>query len=280
VIIFDQCELSREGLARLFGDKPGFDVVATCREHSHLIETASTTQPDLVIIMNGSPSVDARGMIRAFAESSPLTKVVVLADKPGHGDVWSAIEAGAAGYLSREEIGMGDFVASIELLMRGIVVISEDVARRLVQGLVPAGNGIGAMTGNAQMDSLSKREKEIVTLVSTGATNGEIAKSLFLQESTVKVHMRNILEKLRFRNRQQVVAFAVSQDPSRGLQLNQGSSAGACASLDSLRQIHESPRRPPLPGPGPVLRARLSSTARSSERRHKDISSSKRVVCR
>jgi DNA-binding NarL/FixJ family response regulator len=208
IILSDTSELSREGLAKLLQERSHLTVVAKCRNGQSLLENVMMAQPDLVIMKDKSSTTNLGDIIRSIIASSPHTKVAILSEHGDSDDIRSAIKAGATGYFIRADLGMDDFVSSIELLMRGLVVISDNLARKLVErpmfadieGQVPAGG---------MPHRLSQREQEITALVSTGATNGEIAGKLVIQESTVKVHMRNILEKLQLRNRQQVVAYVI-----------------------------------------------------------------------
>src|SRR4030042_514277 len=207
IILSDTSEWSREGLAKLLQEIPHLTVVAKCRNGQSLLQNVMMAQPDLVIMKDKSSTTNLGDIIRSIIESSPHTKVAILSEHGDSDDIRCAIKAGATGYFIRADLGMDDFVSSIELLMRGLVVISDNLAKKLVErptladieGQVPAGG----------MPRLSQREQEISALVSTGATNGEIAEKLVIQESTVKVHMRNILEKLQLRNRQQVVAYVI-----------------------------------------------------------------------
>jgi two-component system NarL family response regulator len=131
--------------------------------------------------------------------------VAVITDSKEQKGLISAIESGATGYLHKEST-VGDFIESIDLIGKGGVVISPQVAEKL-------GDKLSSIpTDEAQEQTgLSEREAEIVKLLAKGATNKEIAETLFITENTAKVHLKNILQKLQLLNRQQIVAYAVQQ---------------------------------------------------------------------
>ena len=209
IILSDTSELSREGLAKLIQERPQLTVVAKCGNGQSLLQNVMMAQPDLVIMKDKSSTTTLGDIIGSIIKSSPHTKVAILSEHGDSDDIRSAIKAGATGYFVRADLGMDDFVSCIELLIRGLVVISDNLARKLVERPTFADIERQVPAGGLPLTRLSQRELEITAFVSTGATNGEIAEKLVIQQSTVKVHMRNILEKLQLRNRQQVVAYAI-----------------------------------------------------------------------
>lgn len=114
-----------------------------------------------------------------------------------------AILAGARGYLSLNLAGP-EFISRLRFLARGDFLVSQDIAFSLVRQ-------IGSARSPEATDGLSDRERQVLVLVATGATNKEIANELTVTENTVKVHLRHILDKLDLRNRQQAAAYAVRE---------------------------------------------------------------------
>jgi DNA-binding NarL/FixJ family response regulator len=143
-------------------------------------------------------------MVRLLAEERNYKGAVVLVGRPeSPAGVVDAIQAGARGCLSLDLPGE-QFVSRLRVLAQGDFVVSGELASSLSQQW---GNKTGAET----TDGLSDREREVLVLVSTGATNKEIAQELTVTENTVKVHLRHILDKLDLRNRQQLAAYAVRE---------------------------------------------------------------------
>jgi len=207
VLLADDNELFREGLARLLEESGGITVVSKCDNGNEVLSRTRNYHPDLVLTKMGLPGCDGMEATRWITEHLPRTKVAVLTDSEDEQDLFTAIRAGAKGYLLKNT-ALEDLVRSIELLARGGLIVSSQLAGRLL-------SEISSLHGkNSRADEetrLTEREREIVELVARGATNKEIGETLFIAENTVKVHMKNILEKLQLRNKQQVAAYAVDR---------------------------------------------------------------------
>ncbi len=200
VLLADDKEIFREGLARLLDEQEQIEVVSQCSNGKQAIEKAEETRPDVVLIDNNISDCDSSKVIQQINESFPKIKVAMLTDSKGEDTLFSAIEAGATGYLLKEG-KVVDLIKSIDLIAEGKVVVSPPLARRLV----------AKAKGTKVKNDLSERETEILKLLAKGATNKEIAGTLFITENTAKVHLKNILQKLRLRNRQQAAAYAVQE---------------------------------------------------------------------
>jgi len=205
VLLADDKEIFREGLARLLGEQEQIEVVSQCSNGKQAIEKAEETEPDVVLIDNNISDCDSSKAIQQINESFPKIKVAMLTDSKGEDTLFSAIEAGATGYLVKD-MKVIDLVKSIDLIAKGEVVVSSPLAGKLVDKVAST----KAKEAEAK-NNLSGRETEILKLLAKGATNKEIAGTLFIAENTAKVHLKNILEKLRLRNRQQAAAFAVQE---------------------------------------------------------------------
>jgi DNA-binding NarL/FixJ family response regulator len=140
---------------------------------------------------------------RHINASSPKVKVALLTDSKDEEELFSAIESGAMGYLLKD-MRINDLVKSIELIGKGEVVVSPPLGEKLVGKFASMKE-----KEDEGQTGLTDREIEITRLLAKGATNKEIAETLFITENTTKVHVKNILERLQLRNRQQLAAFAM-----------------------------------------------------------------------
>lgn len=205
VLLLDDQEIPREALARLLDEQEQIEVVSQCSNVKQAIEEVKRAEPDLVLIDGSLSECNSSEASRRINESTPKVRVAMLTDSKEQKELISAIESGATGYLHKEST-VGDFIESINLIGNGGVVISPQLAEKL-------GDKLSSMPKDEaqEQSGLSKREVEIVKLLAKGATNKEIAERLFITENTAKVHLKNILQKLQLRNRQQIVAYAMQQ---------------------------------------------------------------------
>ena len=205
VLLADDKEVFREGLARLLEEQGYIEVVSQCANGKQAIKDVKETKTDVVLIDSNILDCGSNEATREMKKSSPLVRVAVLTDSKNERELFSAIESGATGYLQKNT-KVEDLVKSIDLIGKGEVVISPPLAEKLV----------GKFASMRQKEAeeptgLTNREVEIVKLLPKGLTNKEMAETLFVTDNTVKVHVKNILEKLQLRNRQQLAAYAVQE---------------------------------------------------------------------
>ena len=205
VILADENEIFREGLAKLLKEHEEIEVVSMCSSGKRVVEMVKETKPDVVLIESEIPERDSINITSDIHEILPKVKVAVLTNSENQEHLAASIKAGAMGYLSKS-IQVGDLVKSIDLIKKGQVIISPPLAAKLASKLTP--RKTSEDTGKT---ALSEREIEVLRLLCRGHTNKEIAISLFITENTARVHLKNILQKLQLRNRQQVAAYAVQQ---------------------------------------------------------------------
>jgi DNA-binding NarL/FixJ family response regulator len=205
VLLADEKEVFREGLARLLEEQEYIEVVSRCSNGKQAIERVKETKPDVVLIDNNISDCGSNEATREIKKSFPEVKVAMLTDFENEQELFSAIESGATGYLLKD-MKVDDLVKSVDLIGKGEVIVSPPLGEKLV----------GKFASMRQKEperqtGLTQQELEIVKLLAKGATNKEMAEKLFITENTAKVHLKNILGKLGLRNRQQVVAYAVQQ---------------------------------------------------------------------
>jgi len=205
VLLADEKEVFREGLARLLEEQEYIEVVSRCSNGNQAIERVKETKPDVVLIDNNISDCGSNEATREIKKSFPEVKVAMLTDFENEQELFSAIESGATGYLLKD-MKVDDLIKSVDLIGKGEVIVSPPLGEKLV----------GKFASMRQKEperqtGLTQQELEIIKLLAKGATNKELAERLFITENTVKVHLKNILGKLGLRNRQQVAAYAVQQ---------------------------------------------------------------------
>lgn len=205
VLLADDKEIFREGLAKLLEEQEQIEVVSQCSNGKQTVKKVQETEPDVVLMDSNISECDSSKATQQINESFPKVKVAMLTDSENEQQLFSAMEAGATGYLLKD-MKVGDLVKSIDLIANGEVVVSPPLAGKLVRKVTSTKAKEPEVDGN-----LSERETEILKLLAKGATNKEIAEALFIAENTTKVHLKNILEKLQLRNRQQAAAYAVQE---------------------------------------------------------------------
>ena len=205
VLLADDKEVFREGLARLLEEQEYIEVISQCANGKQAIKDVKETKTDVVLIDSNILDCGNNEATREIKKSSPQVRVAVLTDSKNERELFSAIESGATGYLQKDA-KVEDIVKSIELIGKGEVVVSPPLAEKLV----------GKFASMRQKEAeeptgLTDREVEMVKLLPKGLTNKEMAETLFVTDNTVKVHVKNILGKLQLRNRQQLAAYAVQK---------------------------------------------------------------------
>jgi len=194
--------LMREGMVGMLRGA-GFEIVADVENEADLVRVITRYNPDILLLDWALPKVPLDTVRQLAGEKSFKGAVVLVGQPKSPEDIVEAIQAGARGCLSLD-LMLEEFVSRLSLLAQGDFVVS----RGLTAGL---SRQWGARTQAETTGGLSGREREVLVLVSTGATNEEIAQELIITKNTVKVHLRHILEKLDLRNRQQIAAYAVRE---------------------------------------------------------------------
>ena len=209
VLIADNEEVFREGLAKLLNDQPHIDVVFQGATGEKAIQASGDTSPDVILINGSSSRADVLETVASIARQSPEAKVAVITHPEIGPGALNLLKAGARACLAKN-ISAIDLIKSIELISSGRIIISPLFAEEFLGEVTSAEKADGPSASDKET-VLSQREMETVTLIAEGNTNKEIARKLYIAENTVKAHVKNALHKLELRNRQQLVAYAVLQ---------------------------------------------------------------------
>jgi len=211
LLVVDDHEVVRQGLVAMIGRRPGFQVVAEAGTAAESVELARRYQPDLVVMDVRLPDGSGIEACREIRAELPNTRVVILTSYPDEEAVFSAIVAGASGYLLKQVRGR-DLVAALEAVGRGESLLDPAVTEKVLERVRRIATG-GAPDDLAQ---LTAQEQKILLLVAEGKTNKEIAAEVFLSDKTVKNYVSSILSKLNLQRRAQAAAYLAKRHGSSG----------------------------------------------------------------
>ncbi len=211
LLVVDDHEVVRQGLVSMLGRREGFQVVAEAGTAADAIEMAQKFQPDLVIMDVRLPDGSGIEACREIRSQLPATRVVILTSYPDEEAVFSAIVAGASGYLLKQ-IRARDLVSAIESVGRGESLLDPAVTEKVLERVRRIASG----TEHDELAQLTQQERKILTLVAEGKTNKEIADEVFLSDKTVKNYVSSILSKLNLQRRAQAAAYVARRGMSSG----------------------------------------------------------------
>jgi DNA-binding NarL/FixJ family response regulator len=202
VVIADDHRLMREGTAALLGLDPRIEVVGMASNGREALALTDSRAPDVVLLDLEMPDLGGIEACAAIRSRHPQVEVLILTVSENEPDVWSALRMGAAGYLLKD-MPPSELIEAVLDAGRGEPRIAQRMAGRMLREF--AG---GVRSAGDPLLELSPREREVLALLAEGLRNREIAERLFVSETTVKTHVRHVLEKLRLRNRAEAAAFA------------------------------------------------------------------------
>jgi DNA-binding NarL/FixJ family response regulator len=212
VLIVDDDDLMRAGLKSVLASDEAINVVGEIGDGRAAVQSTRENRPDVVLMDIRMPGLDGIAATREVLAASPNVKVVMLTTFEDDEYIFGALNAGASGFLlkrTRPE----ELITAIHTVAAGDSLLSPSVTRRVIDRM--AREAPVTVTPDRRLDSLTPREREVLEHVAQGLSNVEIATRLFIEESTVKSHVKRILMKLRLRDRVQAVIFAYESGVTR-----------------------------------------------------------------
>jgi two-component system response regulator DevR len=207
IFIVDDHEVVRLGLKALLEHHPQFEVVGEAGNARDAIEQVARLQPDAVLMDIRLPGTSGIEACEEITKRFENIRVIILTSYADDEMLFSAIRAGASGYVLKQ-IGGEDLIKALEAVGRGEALLDPAVTQRVFQEVRRA---VKEEESQAFVN-LSQQERHVLTLVSEGRTNREIAKALFLGEGTVRNYVSSILSKLGVSNRAEAAAYAVEHN--------------------------------------------------------------------
>jgi DNA-binding NarL/FixJ family response regulator len=206
VLIVDDQALVRAGFRMILDAEEDIDVAGEAADGADAVAEARRLKPDVILMDVRMPQVDGIEATRRVLADGLDTKVVMLTTFDMDEYVYDALRAGASGFLLKD-VPPEQLVAGIRAVAQGDALLAPSVTRRVIEEFVrrpPA----SVQTMPPEVAELTARELEVLQLVAKGLSNAEIAKELFVSETTVKTHVAHVLTKLAVRDRVQAVVLA------------------------------------------------------------------------
>jgi two-component system NarL family response regulator len=212
LVVADDKDLFREGLVSLLARRPELEVVGQAADGYQALELARQLRPRIVLMDVDMPNCNGVRATELIKEELPEVDIIMLTVSEEDKDLFTAIKAGAKGYLIKD-VKIDELLKAIVTVSRSGAVIWPSMAIKLLEefNLTSSATPLAAPGVKPEKQALSEREREVLRLVAVGATNRDIAEKLVISENTVKVHLHNIMEKLHLRNRQHAAAYAIRE---------------------------------------------------------------------
>jgi DNA-binding NarL/FixJ family response regulator len=202
IIIADDHRVFIDGMKALLRDFPEMNVVAEAGDGQQLIELVQTHQPDLVLTDIQMPVKDGIEATKEIHKRFPEIKIIALSMMNESIYIKKMLEAGASGYILKT-VDKDELISTIQKVAGGEKYFSAEVTSQLMN------NFSMKSSQSSPADVLTKREKEILTLIAQGFTDKEIAEKVFLSPLTITTHRKNILSKLGLKNKVELTRFAM-----------------------------------------------------------------------
>ncbi|MEU4222791.1 response regulator transcription factor [Nonomuraea sp. NPDC026600] len=206
-LVVDDESLVRAGLRFILESAPDLEVVAEVEDGEKAIAAVGRTRPDVVLMDIRMPGTDGLAATEAICRLAEPPAVIVVTTFDSDEYVFTALEAGACGFLLKDT-SPHDLIRAVRLAYAGDSMLSPRVTRRLIHRFTSDRPTRRRRDALAQLEALTAREREVLIEVGLGCSNSEIAAKLHMSEATVKSHVSHLFDKLAVTNRVQVAITA------------------------------------------------------------------------
>ncbi len=203
VLVADDQALMRTGFRMILDAQEDFEVVGEAIDGADAVRQFERLDPDVAVMDVRMPTMDGIEATRRLTAREPPARVLILTTFDLDEYVYEALRAGASGFLLKDR-PPEELVAAVRVVASGDALLAPSVTRRLIEEFAKR-----APTASPdELRELTDREREVLVLIARGLSNAEIARTLFVAETTVKTHVGHVLSKLRLRDRAQAVVLA------------------------------------------------------------------------
>jgi DNA-binding NarL/FixJ family response regulator len=208
IVLVDDQSLVCQGLTAMLSLEEDLEILGMANNGQAAIDLVVKKQPDVVLMDVRMPVMDGREATRLIVQQFPKVKVLVLSTFDDDQYIADSIKAGAMGYLLKD-MPCEELAQAIRLVHSGYTQLGPGLMEKLIQGVAQP-NTDQAESLATELNQLTKREREVFSLIGRGCTNREIADELYVTEGTVKTHVTHILNRLNLKNRSQIAIYANS----------------------------------------------------------------------
>lgn len=209
ILVIDDHPLIRRGIKDLVAMDSSFEVIGEADNGASGLELARELQPDIVLLDFNMDKMNGLETLEAMKNAQLDCRIIILTVSDNEKNIVSTLRAGADGYILKD-MEPEDMLKNLHQVVDGHIVLSKKVSELIVRGLHEESRK--ESRNNAE---LTHREKETLQLISKGMSNKEIARQLSIVETTVKVHVKNLLKKLNLRSRVEAAVWAVEQSKNK-----------------------------------------------------------------
>lgn len=203
ILIADDHPHARKAILAMLEDDPYFSIVGQAKNGKEAFEMSQQLNPDIILMDIEMPVINGLEATKIIKEKSPFIKIIILSVSDNVADLFTAIQYGAQGYLLKN-MDPDEWIQYLHSVVEGKSDATRGMAGKLLYQFREKD-----LQNTSLAKSLTRREKEILLLISDGISNKKIAEQLFISENTVKNHLKNLLEKLELDNRVQLAIYAI-----------------------------------------------------------------------
>lgn len=202
VFLIDDHALFRKGVGQIIAAEPGFEVVGEASSGLEGLELAQQLQPDLVLIDLNMKGINGLETLRRFKQTELKARFIVLTVSDAEDDLLEALRSGADGYLLKD-MDPAELCGNLKKVAEGMTVVQDSLTEVLKQALIDP-----SLHRRDDEVSLTERENEILQCLANGLNNKTIARELGISDTTVKVHIKHLLSKLKLTSRLEAACWA------------------------------------------------------------------------
>ncbi len=206
IILVDDHQMFRDGVRSVLSDEENIDIVGEVGAAEDLYELLILQKPDLIITDISLPGISGIEIAKYVSKNYPEVKILILSMHSNEEFITKALNAGANGYLPKDT-SMTELLEAINAIYKGDNYFNKNISDTILKSIINK-----SKNESSEQEALTKREKEVITLVVDGLTNKEIAEKLFISIRTVDSHKNNIMQKLNLKSSVELVKYAIKNN--------------------------------------------------------------------